>query len=340
LVFTNAQALLGTTLAYWDYLARVRRLEIARDAEQRAMRLVEEIKKLIRDDQVPAADIQLVSASYAERLAARIGAEQTLTEGRRALALQIGLSPERAAEMPLPMNEFPAFDEQAAHVDTKIAVLREDAIGRRADLEAARQREQSARRRLIAARSGLKPQLDVSLGVNYTSLVENRVPFAVGNVMGTNPAGPSILATLAAQLPARNSAAEGTFLAASAGLDASSIRVNSLMDTIGNNVSASALGLARAALQLVQSIETTRYYRLSVENERTKRRLGLATLIDVINVEDRLTNALLAEVQARQSYASAIAQLRFEVGTLVVRRDDRFDVDVDSLFNPRFDTTH
>lgn len=38
LVFGNAQTLVNTTLAYWDYLAQVRRLEIARDAEARSLR--------------------------------------------------------------------------------------------------------------------------------------------------------------------------------------------------------------------------------------------------------------------------------------------------------------
>jgi outer membrane protein TolC len=74
-----------------------------------------------------------------------------------------------------------------------------------------------------------------------------------------------------------------------------------------------------------------------VENERTRRRLGLVTLIDVINFEDRLTDALAAEVQARQAYANAIAQLRFDLGTIVIERDGQFDVPVEDLFNPTFD---
>lgn len=337
LVFTNAQTLLNTTLAYWDFLARYRRLEIARDAEQRSLRLVDETRKLIGADQLPAADIQIVLASYAERLGGRIGAEQSLAEARRALALQLGLPPERAAGLPLPADDFPAYDGQPLEAEKKVESLQQYALKRRADVEAGRQREQAARKRVVSARSGLKPQVDLSVGVNYGSLIENRVPLAVGYVLGANPIGPSITATLAAQMPWRNSAAEGTFLVASSSLDATLIRMKTLLDTIGANVSTGVQGLARSAQQLAQSMESTRYYGLSVENERTKRRLGLATLIDVINVEDRLTNALLAEVQARQAYANAIAQLRFELGTIVQQRGEQFDVVIDDLFNPLFD---
>src|SRR5690349_22165550 len=55
-----------TALAYWDYLARIRRLAISREAENRAVRLVEETRRLIAADQVPAAEIQLVSARSEE----------------------------------------------------------------------------------------------------------------------------------------------------------------------------------------------------------------------------------------------------------------------------------
>jgi outer membrane protein len=188
-----------------------------------------------------------------------------------------------------------------------------------------------------ASRSGLKPQLDFTVGVGYDTLVESRAPFSLGQVIGNNRVGPSISATLAAQLPWRNSAAEGVFLVQSATLTASVIRVRNLSDVIGANVFTDAQALVRSAQQLAQSIETSRFYRQSVENERTKRRLGLVTLIDVINVEDRLTDALAAEVQARQAYANAIAQLRFDLGTLVLERDGQFDVVVEDLFNPSFE---
>jgi len=73
---------------------------------------------------------------------------------------------------------------------------------------------------------------------------------------------------------------------------------------------------------------------VSLENERTKRRLGLATLIDTLNIEDRYNNALLAAVQARQGFASAIAQFRFETGTLLAREGDTYRARVGELFTP------
>jgi outer membrane protein TolC len=72
-------------------------------------------------------------------------------------------------------------------------------------------------------------------------------------------------------------------------------------------------------------------YALSVKNERTKRRLGLSTLIDVINVQDRLDAAQLSQLQLRQEYAQLLAQLYFELGTLVLRAPGGFEVDMPAL---------
>jgi outer membrane protein TolC len=337
LVFSNAQTLLNTTLAYWDYLAQLRRLEIARDAERRSLRLVEETRRLIEADQQPAADSQLVLANSSDRLRARISAEQALADARRNLALQIGLTPERLVDMPPPADDFPRYTGQPLALNAPIGYLLDLALLRRADFVAAKHRERAARRRVDAARNGLKPQLDFILGVGYDTLVESRAPFNLGQVAGTNRVGPSVNATLSAQLPWRNSAAEGIFLAQSATLSASLIRVRNLSDVIGSNIHTDAQALVNSGRALTQSVETSRYYTQAVENERTRRRLGLVTLIDVINFEDRLTDALAAEVQARQAYANAIAQLRFDLGTIVTERDGQFDVPVEDLLNPTFD---
>ena len=120
LVFSNAQTLLNTTLAYWAYLAQVRRLDIARDAEARSTTLVKETRRLIDADELPAADSQLVLASNSDRVRSRIAAEQALAEARRVLALQIGLPPERLVDLPPPADDFPRYDGQPLGLDAPI----------------------------------------------------------------------------------------------------------------------------------------------------------------------------------------------------------------------------
>jgi outer membrane protein TolC len=99
--------------------------------------------------------------------------------------------------------------------------------------------------------------------------------------------------------------------------------------------------LRRSAQQLQEVDEAVRRFAITLRNEETKRQLGTSTLIDVINVQDRLINAALLQIQQRQSYATAIAALRFEIGQIVRARDDAFEVRLADLlsndFNPRKD---
>ncbi|HLL45203.1 MAG TPA: TolC family protein, partial [Longimicrobiaceae bacterium] len=68
---TRAESVLRSVEAYWGYLGAVRRLEVQREAEERAGRLVGETRRLVDADQRPAADLVRVEASLASRRASR-----------------------------------------------------------------------------------------------------------------------------------------------------------------------------------------------------------------------------------------------------------------------------
>jgi outer membrane protein TolC len=138
------------------------------------------------------------------------------------------------------------------------------------------------------------------------------------------------------QLPVGNNAARGVFRQLSAQLDGQRIRIEELGFAISNRIDAAASAVTRSAQRLAESEAAAKLYATGLENERTKRRLGLATFIDILNIEDRYNGALLAVVQERQSFASALAQLRFEAGTLIQRDGDQYTARVVELLNAEF----
>jgi hypothetical protein len=131
----------------------------------------------------------------------------------------------------------------------------------------------------------------------------------------------------------RNSAAEGLVLSQSAALDASQIRRRDLQAAIGANVELAAQTLQRAAVLLQDTRQAVSRYAVALRNERTKRDLGTATLIDVLNIEDRYNNALTGVVLREQAFANAIAQWRFETGLLVTALGDGFTVQTGDLLS-------
>jgi outer membrane protein TolC len=70
-------------------------------------------------------------------------------------------------------------------------------------------------------------------------------------------------------------------------------------------------------IRVLSAGEAASLYRAAVGDEWEKLQIGLSTIVDLILTEDRLTQSLLDEIDARLNYATAVARLRFETGTLV-----------------------
>ncbi len=66
-------------------------------------------------------------------------------------------------------------------------------------------------------------------------------------------------------------------------------------------------------------------------NERKKYRLGLATVLDLLTVETRLTSDELAVIDIRRRLAQALVNYRFETGTLLGAGGDVQRIDMQSL---------
>jgi outer membrane protein len=336
LVFTNAQTVLGATADYWSYLSARKNLDIAISAEENAKTLLDQVQKLIAADENPRSDIDLAVASRAERSANRIAAEQAVIDSRRILARQMGMPVEQMFRLPLPADDYPDFDVDKIDFarDTERLVLL--ALDKRADLEANRQLKLSASYLVAAARNNLKPELDLSAGGSYAGLAEGAHVDAYERAYYTNRYGPSFNVSLSFTWPIGNSQARGALISALAQESTAVITIRDLEATIASNVTTQVTGLRHSVQQLAESVESVRRYTTAVQNELTKRQAGTATLLDVVNMEDRLVSAQVAEIAARQAYAVAIAQLRYETGTLVRKDGNTFDVRIRDVLYPDF----
>ena len=329
--FTVASTVLAVAQGYWDWAGRAAGLEAARVAEERVVRLAEETEKLVQMDELPPAETNLIRASRIERAAARVAAEQRSSEGRNSLGRLLGMNAEQSRALPAPADLLP---EQAGPLPS-LDGLRSEALSLRRDLDALRLREGASQARLDAARANVRPQTDLVLSGYYAGLREGG-RLAGGLPLATQASGPGIAASLVFQFPVENSAASGLLDTAYANLDSARLRRLSLENAISISLEQAHAALLSVAAQLELSREVVERYRISVNNEETKRLLGSATLIDVLNVEDRLNNALNARLQYQQAYASALAQLLFEAGRLVrVGDGEQYSVDFKALLPAR-----
>lgn len=309
-----AKSVLDAVQAYWGVLAARRHLEIAREGEASSTVLLEDTRKLVAADELPAAELDLVRASLAERQAARIAAEDGVQQAVLALAGVLGLAwpqvPGLRVEGELPPQSAP----QPGQLQHQPGLL-EAALRRRADLSAARLRLQAADAEIELARSGLRAQHNLVLGAGAARLAEGRAP---GHYLqALRPGAPNWSIAWVYQMPLGDNAAQGVLAQRLAAREKARIGLDAQTRSIALAVEAAHGALLRSTRQLQASMESVTIYQRSLENEKTRNRLGTSTMLNVLNVADSLRNARYASVQYHASLLNALASLAYETGALL-----------------------
>lgn len=313
-----SQSALTTANAYWSYVAAGRAVEIAMSAEARAEQFLKDMQALIRADRRPAADSKQVAAILASRRDERASAEQTLRETRHALGIAMGLPFEQLDGLLMPSDDFPVADHtEALDAERLIAV----ALAHRADLVSVRRSLYSAQALLTGARDGVRPQLDVSLnaGISGAEPAGGLDSFFTGLTRRRQGLDASVSLTL--DWPTASRSARGVLAQSDALVTGTSVQLEDLTRRIRSEVQLAASDLSASALRVRNAHDAATLYRSATEDERQKLRLGLSTVLELLQTEDRLTASLLEEVSANVAHATALARLRFVTGTLVTGTD-------------------
>ncbi|CAK0780438.1 Outer membrane protein TolC [Gammaproteobacteria bacterium] len=322
-----SQEITNTLTAYWNLLAARKNLDIARETEASIRRMVDNVRLVIEADELPAADLNMVRANLLDKTASRISAEQTLLNARKGLGQAIGLSYPQITRLE-PNDEFPAISTDFSALESQLPRLINLALKRRADLAAAQRRQDSARILASAYQNDLKPRFDLSVSVGYAGLSEGGS--TLGGI-GKNRGDPNVGLNLSYQWPFDNNVARGRYLQQSASYDQNTLRVATLERTIGIGVSSALSDLTLSALRLRESEETVNLYRISVENEKVRLKLGTATMVELLTVNDRLLNAELGHISYWLNYFNSLARLNFEAGTLLAEEKPEQSIRLNQL---------
>lgn len=316
LAHTVSLTALNVVSAYWAYLAAERGRDVAVAAESGAQQRERDTDKLVQAEVLPASERELVRADSASKRLSRIAAEQALVEARGALARFMGLTAEESHALPLPAEDFPDATAVRGDVVARVEAIRKLALERRADYLAAGLRYAASEISIVAARNSLKPQVDLVLGVGVSGLREGN---SIGNFIGAGGAnlhGPNATVGLSYQFPVQNNAAAGILSQRLGALDQIEIGRRELRYAILTSIETLALSVQRLGLQLDDAKRAVALYGKAVENEEVLRKLGRGTLINILNVSDRLLLARQSLTAVQLNYATAIAQLRHASGAL------------------------
>jgi outer membrane protein TolC len=252
-------------------------------------------KKRIRGRQMAPVEIAVVEQAVAERAQAVFVAEQRVAERRAELALRLGVDemPPIALDAPEPWPADVATTRaQAANAHPQLAVLA-------AQIEAQKQA-------IVVQEDAVRPQLDLGLTAAQTGLDET-----LSGAIAALPDNESAFygVNLAFTFPFANRRAEGELAAARQAIERAKLQREAQAQSVRLSADSAlrALRTAEEAQRLAEKVVSLAERSLDAEQKRLK--LGRATNLDVLRVQQDVATAALSVARAETDARVARARL-------------------------------
>ncbi|KJR42544.1 outer membrane efflux protein [Candidatus Magnetoovum chiemensis] len=323
-----AQSSLEVVRAYWNYKSAVEYESIYETSQRNAQEILENTNKLITYGQTPASERFQVEANLSSKKATVISSKQNVIAMRTSLGNAMGLKFEEITNLGVPIDDFPRYkDVELPNLDKESYYINK-AIERRADLQYLKLKQRAAQILMNAAKKDLLPELNFAVETGYQSLVEKDTAESFFVPFTENARGPYAKASLTYTFPIKNNTKRGFLLQRKAEYEKLAITADSQIKTISSAVSEALNEVLNTSKQLIQASEAVSLYKEAVEKEIKKFQLGSSTLNDVIDIQDRLTNSMLNEIEAHKNYAIALANLRYQIGGFIISSKEAKDRNV------------
>lgn len=285
----------AATRRYWEWVAAGRRLAVAQQLLELAMKRNEILKESVRLGQIPAIEVSENERAILQRRSQVVEAERALQLATIDLSLFYrteGGTPRMASAAQLPAG----FPEPAALTDEQIADDIETALRRRPEIE-----------RLIVQRR--QTEVDAALAKNQRlPNVDVLLSFTRENGTGMVRRGPTeVKGSVLFDLPLQRRVAEGKMVTAEAKLRQLDHRTQYARDQITAEVQ-DAISAVQTAYRRARLIaEEVQVARTLEDAERSRFELGDSTLF-LVNLREQATfDAAVREVSAQADYYRAQA---------------------------------
>jgi outer membrane protein len=324
--FTNSYEILQIGIAYWSYYTAYKSLDVYIQNETRVRNLLEMTNELVKADKKPQGDLAQINADLTNQERLTVVARQNLYNARLNLGRAIGLSDQESQQLDVPMNDFPAVADSGYKENTNNEPFLKAAIKNRGDLKAVNKITEATELQYQLAENNLKPQLDLT-GFAYYGSTSNgngmdKTLTAFVNNQGQDVGGGAKLTFL---FPLNNNIAKGNYAISKIAVKDQEVISNNTQRNIELNINIALNNLSNSVLILEKAKESMAFYQQAFNNEQEKFQIGLTTLFNLMQFQERFTFSELEYLNAEQQFSNAIISLRHETGTLISKENLDFN---------------
>ena len=325
--FTNSYEILQIGVAYWNYYTAFKSLDVYIQNEARVRNLLDMTTELVKADKKPQGDLAQINADLTNQERLTVVARQNLYNARINLGRAIGLSDEESQQLGIPANDFPAVAGSGYNENINKDVFIKTAVENRGDIKAVKKITEAVELQYQLAENNRKAQLDLTGFVYYGSTstgngVDKTLTSFVNN-QGQDVGGGARLTFL---FPLNNNIAKGNYSISKIAVKDQAVISDNTQRNIALNVNIAFNNLNNSVLIVEKAKESMAFYQEAFNNEQIKFQMGLTTLFNLMQFQERFTYSELEYLNAQQQFSNAIISLRHETGTLVSKENLDFSV--------------
>ncbi len=317
--------------AYWNLVAARRAVEVTQRSLDLAQRLLGETRERVQVGTSAAIDLVQSEAGVATRQQELIYARNAAANAEDALKAVLGF--DEPAEWEVKIVTTSSVQGPRLEADLQSSI--ETALESRPLLAQKRYELETRGLNVKLARNAVLPQLDLEASYGFSGLggkleYEDEETGEVISVPGgfndaleqiTRLDFPHWEIGLNLTMPLGNHAARGTLAQRRFELARAQAEMRAIEQQIVREVRTAVRALSDGAAAIDAAIASRQFAERNLDAEETKFNNGLSTNYQVLEIQEDLAQAQLAEIQAFTDYRKALAGYRAATGTLLEAND-------------------
>lgn len=320
--FQASTSVYQTIAAYWNYLAAYERLLVYKKSEENIQKMLSDFEKLVEAKERPRADANQIRANLAMKQGLVVSGERDLSTLGYQLATSMGVSIDETALSPPKVQWVTVDDPRTLSADTYI----QNAYKNRFDIKSLERVVHSAELMLDMARRGMKPDLDVYVSADYSDKGRDVSADVVSNAR-------TVKAGILFSTPLERSFGKSDVAQKEIALRQWKINFANAKRKTALDVTSSLNELRQNLKAYEYSVETVNLYQEALTVEEKKLKLGMSTVIDVINTRENYQNALIAKIEGLRLVAVSLAGVAYSSGRMITADGDKIMVNLSGLYS-------
>jgi outer membrane protein len=297
--------------AYWALVNAREQLGVAQESLQLAKDLHSRNQVEVQVGTKAPLELTNSEAAIATREEGIIQATSAVGDAEDVLRRLLNLPPGTLWETPIVPTSDPKTDEKIS-VDLKAALTA--AVAQRPELRSNELQLAQAKRDADYFHRQLKPQLNLNVDYGYTGL-DTSFNSAFNQITGISFPGWTV--SLAFIYPLQNRTARAASATSNIEVDRFQALYDQERSVIEGEVRTAARAVDTAIKSIDANIKAREFQEKNLDAEKKRYENGMSTSFQITQIQDQLTEARSAEVQATVNYRTALAEYYRSVGVLL-----------------------